>query len=126
MAGNESGQAGAFQQKGVVPPLGFDLTEAHILARTLERLHQLARSAFNLRDRMSADNWRTLNRLIADPVFQRGSSLPLALGWLDRAVTTMMTLSGYVLDGVAIAGVHALRPRETEHCANRRARRTSA
>jgi uncharacterized circularly permuted ATP-grasp superfamily protein/uncharacterized alpha-E superfamily protein len=64
------------------------------------RLRQLSRVAFNLRDRMSADNWRTLNKLIGDPVFQRGSSLPLALGWLDRAVTTMMTLSGYVLDGM--------------------------
>lgn len=65
-----------------------------------QRLRQLARVAFNLRDRMSADNWRTLNQLIGDPVFQRGSSLPLALAWLDRAVTTMMTLSGYVLDGM--------------------------
>jgi uncharacterized circularly permuted ATP-grasp superfamily protein/uncharacterized alpha-E superfamily protein len=64
------------------------------------RLRQLSRVAFNLRDRMSADNWRTLNTLIGDPVFRRGSSLPLALGWLDRAVTTMMTLSGYVLDGM--------------------------
>jgi len=65
-----------------------------------ERLRQLSRVAFNLRDRMSADNWRTLNQLIADPVFQRGSSLPLALGWLDRAVASMMTLSGFVLDGM--------------------------
>jgi uncharacterized circularly permuted ATP-grasp superfamily protein/uncharacterized alpha-E superfamily protein len=65
-----------------------------------ERLRQLSRVAFNLRDRMSADNWRTLNQLIADPVFQRGASLPLALVWLDRAVTSMMTLSGFVLDGM--------------------------
>jgi uncharacterized circularly permuted ATP-grasp superfamily protein/uncharacterized alpha-E superfamily protein len=65
-----------------------------------QRLRQLLRVAFNLRDRMSADNWRTLNQLIADPVFQRGSSLPMALGWLDRAVTSMMTLSGFVLDGM--------------------------
>ena len=36
---------------------------------------------------MSADNWRTLNQLTADPVFRRGATLPLALGWLDRAVT---------------------------------------
>jgi uncharacterized alpha-E superfamily protein len=60
--------------------------------------------AFSLRDRMSSDNWRTLNQLIADPVFRRGLSsslqLPLALGWLDRAVTTMMTLSGFMLDGM--------------------------
>ncbi len=65
-----------------------------------QRLRQLQRSAFNLRDRMSADNWRTLNQLAADPIFERGASLPLALGWLDRAVTSMVTLSGYVLDGM--------------------------
>jgi len=64
------------------------------------RLRLLSRTAFNLRDRMSADNWRTLNQLAADPVFQRGAALPLALSWLDRAVTSMMTLSGYVLDGM--------------------------
>jgi uncharacterized alpha-E superfamily protein len=64
------------------------------------RLRQLQRAAFNLRDRMSADNWRTLNQLAADPVFQRGAALPLALSWLDRAVTSMMTLSGFVLDGM--------------------------
>ena len=64
------------------------------------RLRQLSRTAFNLRDRMSDDNWRTLNQLAADPVFQRGASLPLALSWLDRAVTSMVTLSGYVLDGM--------------------------
>jgi len=64
------------------------------------RLKQLLRVAFNLRDRMSADNWRTLNQLIADPVFNRGGSLALALAWLDRAVTSMMTLSGFVLDGM--------------------------
>jgi uncharacterized circularly permuted ATP-grasp superfamily protein/uncharacterized alpha-E superfamily protein len=69
-----------------------------------ERLRQLSRVAFNLRDRMSADHWRTINQLIGDPVFERGPAasmrLPLALAWLDRAVTSMMTLSGYVLDGM--------------------------
>jgi uncharacterized alpha-E superfamily protein len=64
------------------------------------RLRQLSRTAFNLRDRMSADNWRTLNQLATDPIFRRGASLPLALSWLDRAVTAMMTLSGFVLDGM--------------------------
>jgi len=65
-----------------------------------ERLRQLLRVAFNLRERMSTDNWRTLNRIASDPVFQRGATLPLALAWLDRAVTSMMTLSGFVLDGM--------------------------
>lgn len=65
-----------------------------------QRLRQMARAAFNLRDRMSADNWRTLNQLTGDPVFRRGAALPVALAWLDRAVTSMMTLSGFVLDGM--------------------------
>jgi uncharacterized circularly permuted ATP-grasp superfamily protein/uncharacterized alpha-E superfamily protein len=65
-----------------------------------QRLRQLSRVAFSLRDRMSADHWRTLNRLIADPVFQREQSVPNTLVWLDRAVTAMMTLSGFVLDGM--------------------------
>lgn len=70
-----------------------------------ERLRQVSRVAFSLRDRMSADHWRTINQLIGDPVFQRGSPsvamrLPLALAWLDRGVTSMVTLSGFVLDGM--------------------------
>jgi uncharacterized circularly permuted ATP-grasp superfamily protein/uncharacterized alpha-E superfamily protein len=65
-----------------------------------ERLKHLSRVAFNLRDRMSADHWRTLNQLSSDPVFQRAVSLPVALAWLDRAVLTMTTLSGFVLDGM--------------------------
>src|SRR6185295_5436557 len=81
---------------------GTDLLRAatHPEEALAERLKQLSRVAFNLRDRMSADNWRTLNQLIGDPVFEHGASLPLALAWLDRAVTQMMTLSGFVLDGM--------------------------
>ena len=65
-------------------------------------LERLARVAFLLRDRMSSDHWRTLNRLHSDPVFRRreGVPMPLALAWLDRAVTAMTTLSGFVLDGM--------------------------
>ena len=65
-----------------------------------EQLRQLARVAFNLRDRMSMDNWRTLNQLHNDPVFGQVATLPVALAWLQRAVTSMMTLSGFVLDGM--------------------------
>ena len=64
------------------------------------RLKQMSRVAFNLRDRMSADHWRTLNQLTSDPVFQRSASMPLTLAWLDRAVLAMTALSGFVLDGM--------------------------
>jgi uncharacterized circularly permuted ATP-grasp superfamily protein/uncharacterized alpha-E superfamily protein len=65
-----------------------------------QRLGSLSRVAFSLRDRMSVDHWRTLNRLIADPALQREPALPMTLVWLDRAITSMMTLSGFVLDGM--------------------------
>ena len=65
-----------------------------------QRLASLSRVAFSLRDRMSVDHWRTLNRLIGDPALQREPALPMTLVWLDRAITSMMTLSGFVLDGM--------------------------
>jgi uncharacterized alpha-E superfamily protein len=69
-----------------------------------DRLKQLARAAYSLRDRMSADNWRTLNQLSGDEVFQACAagavSMPVAMAWLDRAVLAMTTLSGFALDGM--------------------------
>jgi uncharacterized alpha-E superfamily protein len=65
-----------------------------------QRLASLSRVAFTLRDRMSVDHWRTLNRLIADPALQREPALPMTLVWLDRAISAMVTLSGFVLDGM--------------------------
>ena len=65
-----------------------------------QRLGSLSRVAFSLRDRMSVDHWRTLNRLLGDPALQREPALPMTLVWLDRAITSMMTLSGFVLDGM--------------------------
>lgn len=87
------------------PAVGLLRAATHPEGALAERLRQLSRVAFSLRDRMSADHWRTINQLIGDPVFQQravGASmrLPLALAWLDRAVTAMMTLSGFVLDGM--------------------------
>ena len=65
-----------------------------------QRLGSLSRVAFSLRDRMSVDHWRTLNRLLADPALQRDPALPMTLVWLDRAITSLMTLSGFILDGM--------------------------
>jgi uncharacterized circularly permuted ATP-grasp superfamily protein/uncharacterized alpha-E superfamily protein len=63
-------------------------------------LRRLESVAFNLRDRMSIDNWRTINGLVQDPVFGRTAYLSEALNWLNRTVTGLMTLSGFALDGM--------------------------
>ncbi len=63
-------------------------------------LRALENVAFNLRDRMSLDNWRAINALIMDPVFGRAVTLSDTLAWLDRTITSMMTLSGFALDGM--------------------------
>ena len=72
-------------------------TSAFGLPANMRKLEQVA---FSLRDRMSMDNWRTINALVKDPVFGRKASLPDALNWLDRTVTGLMTLSGFALDGM--------------------------
>ena len=63
-------------------------------------LRRLERVAFNLRDRMSADNWRSINALLLHPGFGRKASLAEALDLLDRTLTGLTTLSGFALDGM--------------------------
>jgi uncharacterized circularly permuted ATP-grasp superfamily protein/uncharacterized alpha-E superfamily protein len=63
-------------------------------------LHQVQRVAFSLRERLSVDNWRTINRLLQDPGFDAFRDLPQALALLDRSVTGLVTLSGFTLDGM--------------------------
>lgn len=79
--------------------LGASTLETHPLGLP-SNLRALERVAFNLRDRMSLDNWRTINTLIKDPVFGRKASLSDTLNWLDRNVTSLMTLAGFALDGM--------------------------
>jgi len=64
-------------------------------------LCKLERVAFTLRDRMSPDNWRAIKSLVRDPVFNNAAvTLSDTLGWLDRTINGMMTLSGFALDGM--------------------------
>jgi uncharacterized circularly permuted ATP-grasp superfamily protein/uncharacterized alpha-E superfamily protein len=85
-----------------------DVEAALLAAATQEKnvfglpanLRNLEQVAFNLRNRMSMDNWRTINTLVKDPVFGKESSLPDALNWLDRTITGLMTLSGFAMDGM--------------------------
>lgn len=85
--------------------------ESALIAATLDEalpsglaahLRQLYRVAFHLRERLSLDNWRTLNRLMQQLAHhaQDKGSLAEVLSLLDRSVITLMTLAGFALDGM--------------------------
>lgn len=62
---------------------------------------QLFRVGFNLRERLSADNWRSLNQMLQqlgspNPELNIGDALTL----LDKAAVSLMTLAGFTLDGM--------------------------
>ncbi|HEX8404091.1 MAG TPA: alpha-E domain-containing protein, partial [Duganella sp.] len=61
---------------------------------------QLYNTASQLRERLSVDNWRALNRLVERV---GGTALPSqseAMTILDRAAASLMTLTGFGLDGM--------------------------
>ncbi len=64
-------------------------------------LRALQNVAFNLRERMSQDNWRILNNILQDLPATPRAQVADALEWLDVLVARLMTLSGFALDGMA-------------------------
>jgi uncharacterized alpha-E superfamily protein len=65
-------------------------------------LKELLRVASQLRERLSLDNWRTLNHMARRLRLGRGKPVPLAdtLAELDRDIAAFMTLAGFTLDGM--------------------------
>jgi uncharacterized circularly permuted ATP-grasp superfamily protein/uncharacterized alpha-E superfamily protein len=65
-------------------------------------LRQLMRVASNLRERVSIDNWRALNRLTQAVTQRRGRKTAFSdlLTELDLAISGFTTLSGFALDGM--------------------------
>jgi len=64
-------------------------------------LQRLFRVASHLRERLSVDNWQTLNRVARrDPGQQQRPTLASAITTLDDTLTSLMTLSGFALDGM--------------------------
>ncbi len=68
-------------------------------------LRQLSRVGFNLRERLSLDNWRTINRISQELDGQRQRQLKEphlgeAMSFLDQTIVSLMTLSGFALDGM--------------------------
>jgi uncharacterized circularly permuted ATP-grasp superfamily protein/uncharacterized alpha-E superfamily protein len=71
------------------------------VAGLANHVNQLFRVAFSLRERLSADNWRALNYTLQqlgkpNPDLKIGEALLL----LDEASISLMTLTGFALDGM--------------------------
>ncbi|MBL8382517.1 MAG: circularly permuted type 2 ATP-grasp protein [Burkholderiales bacterium] len=65
-------------------------------------MRQLFRVAFQIRERMSIDNWRALNRMTQSLARWETTAPSLAemLAELDGATAALMTLAGFALDGM--------------------------
>ncbi|MDP9109902.1 MAG: circularly permuted type 2 ATP-grasp protein [Pseudomonadota bacterium] len=63
-------------------------------------LHHLHRVAGHLRERLSHDNWRTINQLLQLPPKVGHGNRADAIGLLDDLTGALMTLSGFALDGM--------------------------
>jgi uncharacterized circularly permuted ATP-grasp superfamily protein/uncharacterized alpha-E superfamily protein len=65
-------------------------------------IKELLRVASQLRERLSLDNWRTINHMSRRLQRDRGRAVPLSetLAELDRDIAAFMTLSGFALDGM--------------------------
>ncbi len=73
-------------------------TDGQGLAANLQRLYRIAS---HLRERLSLDNWRILNQIVQQT--DGSEQLPTvadAVALLDHATSTLMTLSGFALDGM--------------------------
>jgi len=63
-------------------------------------LRELGRVASHLRERLSLDNWRTLNRMTRGERRRRAMTLADILVELDSTISVFTTLSGFALDGM--------------------------
>lgn len=61
---------------------------------------QLYNSASQLRERLSADNWRALNRMLQRTKGADELTPAEAMSILDDSIASLMTLSGFALDGM--------------------------
>ncbi len=90
---------------GIKESLVTGLVDASAHESFAAHLGYLTRVGFSLKERLSLDNWRTLNRLTQALEEQRllqtqEANLGEAMIFLDQAVNALMTLAGFAMDGM--------------------------
>ncbi|MBS1209970.1 MAG: circularly permuted ATPgrasp family protein [Proteobacteria bacterium] len=92
----------ACDEREAVRPLVRSVVDATLSGGLASHILHLSRAGFQLRERLSTDNWRTLNALARSigkkPYQQIGVYEAMAL--LDEFITSFMTLAGFTLDGM--------------------------
>ena len=103
---------GLLRRAAILPAAGPDPSDLELVAALRgamsddERpglasgLRELAGVASHLRERLSLDNWRTLNGMARSARRGRPAALSDALVELDGVIATFTTLSGFALDGM--------------------------
>ncbi|MDQ8021785.1 MAG: circularly permuted type 2 ATP-grasp protein [Moraxellaceae bacterium] len=78
------------------------VTDVEMGAGLACHVQYLSRVGFSLRERLSLDNWRTLNALTARIARKPHNQMGVfeALAMLDDLINRFMTLSGFALDGM--------------------------
>jgi uncharacterized alpha-E superfamily protein len=105
------GIAGLLAYVGLQTPGADDMAQVRALRAAITddarpglatELRRLARSAASLRELMSMDNWRVLNQMVRSVSRRKGQPLALsdALSELDGVIASLVTLSGFALDGM--------------------------
>jgi uncharacterized circularly permuted ATP-grasp superfamily protein/uncharacterized alpha-E superfamily protein len=93
----------------LVESLDDELIEKHLLSSLYDEdavglsynVRQLFRLGFNLRERLSADNWRSMNQMLQELTHSKANiSIGDAMSLFDRATVSLMTLAGFTLDGM--------------------------
>jgi uncharacterized circularly permuted ATP-grasp superfamily protein/uncharacterized alpha-E superfamily protein len=110
-----SGIAGMLRRIGIFSSEAGPVMDVATITRTLRAavvdesrpglaggLKNLLRVAAQLRERLSLDNWRTLNQMARRLQLSRGKPGPLSetLSGLDHDIAAFMTLAGFALDGM--------------------------
>jgi uncharacterized circularly permuted ATP-grasp superfamily protein/uncharacterized alpha-E superfamily protein len=105
---------GLLRRAGILPASGADPSDVELSAALraaitddsqpglASSLRQLTRIASHLRERLSLDNWRTLNRVTHGLTQRRTRKGALSdlLGELDVVIASFTTLAGFALDGM--------------------------
>ncbi|GAB2896316.1 circularly permuted type 2 ATP-grasp protein [Uliginosibacterium flavum] len=92
----------ACDERDAIRPLLRSVVDSSVAGGLASHILHLSRAGFQLRERLSTDNWRTLNALARSVEKKPHEDVGIyeAMALLDELITSFMTLAGFTLDGM--------------------------